>query len=109
MHNTIDAIKKMVRNNSSLNKINKVKLLDLLDRVTPEMVKLETDQAEQSRSVAEYIKRSTEEALRQQKDPALLKVHNDGLMDSVRRFEVTHPQLVENVNTIATTLANMGI
>lgn len=109
MHNTIEAIKEMIQKNSSLNEINKTKLLDLLDTLKPEMVNLAIDQADQAKSVAEFIKRSTEEALRQQKDPLQLKMHNDGLLDSVRSFEVSHPQLVENVNYIATVLANVGI
>ncbi len=109
VHNTIDAIKEMVLKTNSINESNKTKLLDLLETLKPEMVRLSVDQADQAKHVAEYIKRSTEEALRQQKDTALLKMHNDGLLESVRSFEVSHPLLVENVNYIATVLAKMGI
>ena len=109
MQNTIENIEEMIRKNSSLNKSNKTKLLDLLATLKPEMVKLAKVQAEQAKSVAEYIKRSTQEALREQKNPAILKIHNDGLLDSVRSFEVSHPLLVENVNYIATAFANLGI
>jgi len=109
MQNTIEEIKEMILKNKSLNKNNKTKLLDMLDTLKPEMVKLANVQAEQAKSIAEYIKRSTQEALRQQNDPALLKKHNDSLLDSVRSFEISHLQLVENVNSIATALANIGI
>lgn len=96
----------MIEENASLNDENRAKLLGLLETLKPEMVKLTADQA---KSVAEYIQRSTQEALRQQRDDALLKEHNEGLLDSVRQFEVSHPLLVENVNYIATVLAKMGI
>ena len=109
MKNTIEDIKEMIRKNKSLDKNNKTKLMDMLDTLKPEMVKLATVQAKQAKSVAEYIKRSTQEALRHQKDPALLKTHNDGLLNSVKSFETSHPQLVENINFIATFLANLGI
>jgi hypothetical protein len=38
-----------------------------------------------------------------------LKLAIDGLSTSVKGFEASHPQLVENVNTIASALANIGI
>lgn len=109
MHNTIEAIKEIIQKNKSLNESSKTKLLNLLDILKPEMVKLAIDQADQAKSIAEYIKRSTEEALRQGNNSVLLKTHNDSLLDSVRSFEVSHPELVENVNYIATALANAGI
>jgi hypothetical protein len=33
----------------------------------------------------------------------------DGLSESVKEFEISHPKLVEKVNNIAAMLANMGI
>ncbi len=66
-------------------------------------------QAEHAESIAGFIERSTHEAMRRQKNPTLLRMAIEGLSASVKGFEVSHPQLVENVNYIANALANMGI
>jgi hypothetical protein len=47
--------------------------------------------------------------MRREKNPDLLKIAVDGLSASVKGFEASHPELVENVNYIANALANMGI
>jgi hypothetical protein len=109
VQNTIEKIEEKIRTNSSLNKKNKAELLDLLATLKPEMTKLSKAQAEHAESIAGFIERSTHEAMRQEKNPTLLKIAVDGLSASVRGFEVSHPLLVENVNYIANALANMGI
>jgi len=106
---TVEMIEEKIRTNKSLNKSDKTQLLTLLATLKPEMAKLSNDQAEHAESVAGFIERSTHEALRQQKNPTLLKLAIDGLSASVKGFEASHPQLVENVNNIASALANIGI
>ena len=107
--NTIENVEEMIRTNKPLNENNKTQLLNLLATLKPEIAKLSNDQAEHAESVAGFIERSTHEALRQDKNPTLLKLAIDGLSASVKGFEASHPQLVENVNTIASALANIGI
>jgi ABC-type transporter Mla subunit MlaD len=107
--NTIEKIEEKIRTNKSLNESDKTQLLNLLAALKPEMAKFSNDQAEHAESVAGFIERSTHEALRQKKNPTLLKLAIDGLSASVKGFETSHPQLVENVNTIASALANIGI
>ena len=107
--NTIENIEEMIRTNKPLNENNKTQLLNLLATLKPEIAKLSNDQAEHAESVAGFIERSTHEALRQDKNPTLLKLAIDGLSASVKGFEASHSQLVENVNNIASALANIGI
>ena len=107
--NTIENIEEMIRTNKPLNENNKTQLLNLLATLKPEIAKLSNDQAEHAESVAGFIERSTHEALRQDKNPTLLKLAIDGLSASVKDFEASHPQLVEDVNSIASALANIGI
>ena len=85
--NTIENIEEMIRTNKPLNENNKTQLLNLLATLKPEIAKLSNDQAEHAESVAGFIERSTHEALRQQKNPTLLKLAIDGLSASVRGFE----------------------
>jgi ABC-type transporter Mla subunit MlaD len=107
--NTIENVEEMIRTNKPLNENNKTQLLNLLATLKPEIAKLSNDQAEHAESVAGFIERSTHEALRQDKNPTLLKLAIDGLSASVKGFEASHSQLVENVNNIASALANIGI
>ena len=107
--NTIKKIEKKIRASKSLNEGEQTQLLKLLKTLKPEMEKLSNSQAEHAESVAGFIERSTHEALRQQKNPTLLKLAVDGLSTSVKGFEASHPQLVETVNNIASALANIGI
>jgi hypothetical protein len=106
---TIEKIEEKIRTNRSLNEKNKTELLDLLATLKPEMTKFSEAQTEHAESITGFIERSTHEAMRNEKNPALLKLAVDGLSTSVKGFEVSHPQLVENVNYIANALANMGI
>ncbi len=106
---TIEKIEQIIRVNKSLDEKNKKQLLDLLTTLKPEIEKLSDVKAEHAESVAGFVERSTHEALRQEKNPTLLKISIDGLSASVKGFEASHPKLVENVNYIASALANLGI
>ena len=105
--NTIEKIEEKIRTNKSLSESDKTQLLNLLATLKPEMEKFSNVQAEHAERVAGFIERSTHEALRQQKNPTLLKLAIDGLSASVKGFEASHPQLVENVNTIALSLIHI--
>jgi hypothetical protein len=107
--NTLEKIEEKIRQNSSLTEENKTELLNLLATLKPEMAEFSKSQAEHAESIAGFIERSTHEAMRRQRNPTLLRVAIQGLSASVKGFEVSHPQLVETVNYIATVLANMGI
>ena len=85
--NTIEKIEEKIRTNKSLNESDKTQLLNLLAALKPEMTKLSNDKAEHAESVAGFIERSTHEALRQDKNPTLLKLAIDGLSASVKGFE----------------------
>lgn len=109
VQDTIDKIKEKIRTNNSLSEENKTELLALLAQLNPEITELSKAQSEHAESIAGSIERSAHEAMRQQKNPTLLKSEIEALSDSVKGFEVSHPKLVETVNYIANVLANMGI
>lgn len=106
---TIEKIEEKIRSNNSLTKTNKNELLDLLAKLKPEITELSKAQSEHAESIAGFVERSAHEAIRQQKNPTLLKIASDGLAESVKGFESSHPKLVETVNYIANALANIGL
>jgi hypothetical protein len=109
VQNTIEKIEEKIQINSSLSDKNKIELLKLLATLKTEITKFSEVQTEHAESITGFIERSTHEAMRREKNPTLLKIAVDGLSASVKGFEESHPQLVENVNYIANKLANMGI
>lgn len=109
VQNTIEKIEEKIRKNNSFADKNKIELLNLLATLKLEMIKLSEEKTEHAESIAGFIERSTHEVMRREKNPTLLKIAIDGLSASVKDFEGLHPQLVENVNYIASALANMGI
>ena len=109
IRDTIEKIEEKIRTNNSLSEENKAELLALLAQLNPEITELAKTHTEQAENIAGSIDRSAYEAMQEQKNPNLLKSEIDSLSDSVKDFEVSHPQLVETVNYIANVLANMGI
>jgi ribosome-binding ATPase YchF (GTP1/OBG family) len=106
---TIEQIEEKIRINKSLSDKNKSELLELLANLKPEINKLSKDQSEHAESIAGFVERSAHEATRQEKNPTLLKIAGEGLSESVKGFESSHPELVETVNYIANALANIGL
>ncbi len=109
IQDTIRNIETKIRTADSLSKENKADLLNLLAGLETEIVKLSQTKSEHAESVAGFIERSTHEATRREKNPELLSLSLEGLVASVKEFEVSHPRLVADINAICTTLANMGI
>jgi hypothetical protein len=74
-----------------------------------EISKLSKTSAEDAQSITGFTEVSIHEAMREEKNPQLLKLSLKGLSTSVERFENSHPKLVGIVNSICNTLSNIGI
>jgi hypothetical protein len=106
---TISEIESRLQNSASLNEETKQELRDLLSKLKAEITELARTDADQARSIAGFADSSAHEATRTDKKPELLQHSLDGLSASVQGFEESHPQLVQLVNRICTTLSNLGI
>jgi chromosome segregation ATPase len=84
-------------------------LQQLLATLKAEVGKLSKTHAEQAESIAGFTEVSAREATRTHRNPQLLKTSLSGLKSSVEEFEKSHPKLVDIVNSISNTLANLGI
>lgn len=84
-------------------------LLDLVSKLEREVADLSKADPEHAESIIGFIERSTHEATRRRKNEELLRISIAGLTASVKGFEASHERLVAVVNSICTTLANMGI
>ena len=106
---TILKIEARLRESGAINDQAKRELTGLLATLKSEITELSKTHADQAESIAGFTQTSAHEAIREEKNPELLKLSLEGLTTSVDGFEKSHPRLVQLVNRIATTLSNLGI
>jgi len=106
---TITQIEARIQNAKSLNGEKKKELLDLVSTLKAEVSEFSKTYPEQTWSITGFAEVSIHEAVREKKNPQLLKLSLQGLSTSVKGFEGSHPKLVRVVNSICNTLSNIGI
>jgi hypothetical protein len=109
INDTIGKIEERIRMAEAIKGENKAELLALLSNLKAEVSNLSSTNAEQAESIAGFTAVSTHEATRDERNPELVQLSLKGLASSVEGFEESHPKLVQVVNSISTTLANLGI
>ncbi len=106
---TITKIEARVKEAQSLDDEKKKELLNLLSTLKTEVSEFSKTHPEQTQSITSFAEVSIREAIREEKNPQLLKISLQGLSTSVEGFESSHPKLVGIVNSICLTLSNIGI
>ena len=106
---TISKIEAKLRNAGSMNDESRRELLSLLGTLKSEITALSRTDADRARKIAGFTETSAGEAIREEKNPDQLKLSLESLAASVDGFETSHPNLVQVVNRICTTLSNLGI
>lgn len=109
IENTISEIEAKIRSAESVSDERKRELLQLLGTLKTEVGSLAQTHGEQADSIANFAKISALEATRTEPNPQLRELSNQGLLSSVDGFEQSHPKLVQIVNSISSTLSNLGI
>ena len=109
IEDTIGKIEARIQGADAIKEERRQELLQLLGTLKSEVSELSKTHEEQARSIAGFTEVSTHEATRTEQNPELLRLSLDGMSSSVRGFEESHPRLVQIVNTISNTLANLGI
>lgn len=109
INETILRIEQDIRTNKTLSEERKNELLGLVAQLKTEIENLEDECHEDAKSIARYTESSLHEAIREHKNPELLKHSLEGMSLSVRQFEASHPTLVGVINSIGRTLSNIGI
>ena len=109
IRDTISKLEDRIREAEAIKGDHREELLRLLANLKSEVSHLSSTHAEQAQSIAGFTAVSTHEAIRESRNPELAELSLKGLSSSVDGFEKSHPQLVEVVNRICTTLSNLGI
>lgn len=106
---TIGDIEARISSADSVSAAHKQELLRLLATLKAEVAALSKSNVEQADSIAGFMQLSAREAMRAEPNPQLREISNQGLRSSVEGIEQSHPKLVQIVNSISNTLANLGI
>lgn len=109
LRETITRIETQLKGNNSLDAEKKQELLSLVEELKKEASDLAETQYEDARSIASFTETSVHEATRGERNEELLSHSLTGMKLSVRRFEVSHPELVQLVNAISRALWEIGI
>ena len=109
LKNTLAKLESKIKASPNIPDDKKKEYYDLLYRLNDEINSIaETDQ-QKAESIKEFTKITTHEATRDEVNPNLLKASLDGLQESVREFEASHPKLVDTVNRIFIFMSKLGI
>jgi hypothetical protein len=109
IEDTIGKIEARIQNSEAIKDERRKELLQLLATLKSEVAELSKTHSDQAQSIAGFTAVSAHEATRSEQDPQLLELSLKGLGSSVGGFEGSHPRLVQIVNAISNTLANLGI
>jgi Mg2+ and Co2+ transporter CorA len=106
---TISEIEAKISGAESVSAERKAELLQLLGTLKTEVARLSETHSEQADSIAGFVQLSAHEATRVEQNPQLRELSLEGLRTSAGGFEQSHPRLVQIINSISKTLADLGI
>ena len=106
---TISEIEAQISGAEAVSAERKAELLKLLGTLKSEVAELSKTHGEQADSIAGFARVSAHEATRTEQNAELRELSLQGLRSSAEGFEKSHPRLVQIVNRISQTLADLGI
>jgi hypothetical protein len=109
IQDTIAELEARIANADPANAEQKRELLRLLTTLKAEIAGLPESHQDEAQSIAGFARVSAHEAMRENRNPQLMQLSRDGLASSVAGLQESHPTLVQIVNRICQTLANLGI
>jgi hypothetical protein len=109
LQDTIARLEAKLNQSADVNPQTREELLRLLRTLQDEVAAMARDDAARADRIAEYANASASEVAHGSPSPERLQGSLGELSRSVEGFETTYPRLVEVVNRLASTLANLGI
>jgi hypothetical protein len=100
LQETIDKLEHKIRYTKTLTKEKREELTGLVRELRTELTELEKSEKEQAESIADFAHAAARESLRAKQDEQLLHLSAQGLKSSIRKFEVSHPNLTRVIQSI---------
>ena len=101
---TLSRLEARLREGDRIDAEHRAELLSLLRELKAELAAVEQTQSAEARQVTGHTERFAR-AVAEERNPELLQ----RTLQELDSFEKSHPQLVQIVNRIATTLSSLGI
>jgi len=105
----LSEIESKVKKSANIPEDKKEEYLALLYELSDEINRLNKDDRERAKSIAGFTDISSQQAVRKQINPDLLKISIDGLAKSAQEIGASYPKLVSLVNDICNLLSRIGI
>jgi hypothetical protein len=105
----IEQMEKRIQRSRSMSDEQKREFIELLASMKKELSRIQGDSADDAVSIVNFAEASVHESTRDGDSGALARVSRDGLSQSVRKFEASHPDLFGAVNAVCDYLAGLGI
>lgn len=105
----LDKIEEKIRNASSMQAENKSIVLDLLSDLKKELKEVDEKDTALLSNTGSFAEVGANEVARENGDKGILDIALQGLNESVKGFEKSHPKLVQVINSICTQLSNSGL
>ncbi|MFW6333887.1 MAG: DUF4404 family protein [Desulfosalsimonas sp.] len=109
LKHTLLKLEEKIKTSKNIPDEKKQEYYDLLSRLNDEINALAETDPEKAESIKKFTKVTAHEATREELNPSLLKTSLDGLYESAREFQTSHPRLVDTVNDICIFLSKLGI
>jgi len=106
---TLAKIESAIAQVGTLDTKNKIELVALLHKLKAEIGTLPAAHMESASSLANFAQAAAHEAARKNTDDRLKTISIEGLSQSVKSFEASHPVLVDTVNDLCLMLTQIGI
>ena len=106
---TLAKIESAIARVGAMDHKNKAELVALLNKLKSEVEVLPPAHMENANSLANFAQAAAHETARADADARLKTLSIEGLSQSVKSFEASHPVLVDTVNQICLMLARIGI
>ncbi len=109
LKDTLTQLEAKIKTSNNIPDEKKQEYYRLLEQLNSEINVLKETDRETAESVSGFTKISTHETTRQDVNPDLIAHSIEGLAESVREFEASHPRLVSTVNQFCAFLSKLGI
>jgi len=106
---TVRDIEFQIQTSKNLTSSQKQILQELVESLKKEVLQLSRTHREAADSIANFVRLTAGEGLKEPRNPKLFQIAVTGINASVEKFEVSHPALTLTVNNFCTYFSNLGI
>ena len=109
LSDTVKRIEKSIAASTTLTSSQKSELSEMIGQLKSEVELLSRQSSDDAKSILDFTETSCAEVSRSAPGGERVKISSDGLRVAVEKYEASHPQLFQVVNSICNYLSGIGI